>query len=465
MMDNKSQIPQKPILKVTSRKSRMAKASKFTPRSARIALGLGALAVLMIIALPVTWLIIVAQAPNRELIVRVNDTQFDMNYYIKQLRSIKNGSTLFGLPFDASTQPFQLVQTMMDNEIIRQSSTLEGLNVTDAEVNEEIRKRLLPSSDPTQEDPKRIERDLAEKLKQYTIQIQLSESEYRNNVRGDLLREKLTNKLGLLLPNIADQAHYKIIQVDTAQQGQPSNQDKLDFVKKEIANGVVDFGTMARNLSDDQTSADKDGDAGWVPPSVVPHLDQFLFGVQPKKISEIITGPDGQYVAFVSEKRFNESHIYVIKTTTRDEAFNVVSRFNKGEDFIKLAAELNTDPELKAKSGDLGFLSRGYRDGFLDEVIAGLPIGKISRPIENRNNTVWVLVVDRQENRTISEQSLNVLKNNAVDEWLKQKKDKNVNPDSIIEQFFDSDKYAYALEQVNNRVDLKRTPQPETSGP
>lgn len=442
----------------------MAKASNFSPRSARIALGLGALALLMIVSIPVTWLIIVAQAPNRELIVRVNDTQYDMNFYIKQLRAIKNGSTLFGLPFDASTQPFQLVQTMMDNEIIRQSSTIEGLSVTNAEVNEEIRKRLLPSSDPTKEDAQRIERDLAERLRQYTIQIQLSESEYRNNVRGDLLREKLTNKLGLLLPNIADQVHYKIIQVDTSQQGQATNSEKLEFVKQELTKGT-DFGSLARNLSDDGTSADKDGDAGWVPASVVPHLDAFLFGVQPGKISEIITGPDGQYVAFVSEKKFSESHVYVVKTTTRDEAFNVVSRFNRGEDFLKLAAELNTDAELKAKSGDLGFLSRGYRDGFLDEVIAGLPIGKISRPIENRNNTVWVLVVDRQESRTISEQSLNVLKNNAVDQWLKQKKDKNVNPDSIIEQFFDSDKYAYALEQVNNRVDLNRQQRPASTGP
>lgn len=464
MMDNKSQTPQKPILKVASRKSRMAKASRFTPRSARIALGLGALAVLLIIALPVTWLIIVAQAPNRELVVRVNDTRYDMNDYIKQLRSIKNGSTLFGLPFDASTQPFQLVQTMMDNEIIRQSATIEGLGVTDAEVNEEIRKRLLPSSDPTKEDAKRIERDLAERLRQYTIQIQLSQDEYRSNVRADLLREKLTDKLGLLLPNIADQVHYKIIQVDTAQQGQPSNQDKVDFVKKELTKGT-DFGTLARNLSDDQASADKDGDAGWVPPSVVAHLDQFLFGVQPGKISEIITGPDGMYVAFVSEKRFNQARVYIVKTNTRDEAFTVVSRFNRGENFLALAAELNTDADLRAKSGDLGFLSRGYRDGFLDEVIAGLPVGKISRPIENRNNTVWVLVVDRQENREISEQSLNVLKNNAVDEWLKLKKDPKVNPDYIIEQFFDSDKYAYALEQVNNRVDLNRSNRPQTSGP
>ncbi len=464
MMDNKSQPQQKPILKVTSRKSRMARASKFTPRSARIALALGALAVLMIIALPITWLIIVAQAPNRELVVRVNETQFDMNYFIKQLRAIKNGSTLFGLPFDASTQPFQLVQTMMDNEIIRQSSTIEGLSVADKEVNEEIRKRLLPSSDPTKEDAKRIERDLAEKLRQYTIQIQLSEDEYRANVRGDLLREKLTNKLGLLLPNFADQTHYKIIQVDTAQQGQPSNQDKLDFVKKALTNGT-DFGTLARNLSDDQTSADKDWDAGWVPPTVVSHLDQYLFGVQPGKISEIITGPDGMYVAFVAEKKFNQAHVYIVKANTRDDAFTVVSRFNRGEDFLKLAAELNTDADLRAKSGDLGSLGRGYRDGFLDEVIAGLPVGKISRPIENRNNTVWVLVVDRQENKEISEQSLNVLKNNAVDEWLKQKKDHKLNPDFVIEQFFDSDKYAYSLDQVNNRVDLKRQARPVTSGP
>ena len=73
-----------------------------------------------------------------------------------------------------------------------------------------------------------------------------------------------------------------------------------------------------------------------------------------------------------------------------ETAKQVVDRFNAGEDFAALAAELSTDENTKAAGGDLGWIGVGTLDPLVEKVVFNLQIGQISDPIQT--TTGWYIM-------------------------------------------------------------------------
>jgi peptidyl-prolyl cis-trans isomerase C len=93
---------------------------------------------------------------------------------------------------------------------------------------------------------------------------------------------------------------------------------KIEDLAKQIRGGA-DFGKLARDLSDDKTSAAKDGDFGVMKPdSGYPEaIKTAVFALKQGEVSEPIKQPNGFYLIRaeqINQKSFNESVMQIIQT-------------------------------------------------------------------------------------------------------------------------------------------------------
>ena len=401
----------------------------------------GLLALMAVIAIPAVGYYLTVVRPDQRMIVQVNDRVFTLGYFVKQLRAQKNGFESLGGDYLIGTEPFKLVQLIEDNELIRQAAPRFALKVTSEEIDEEIAKRLLPARDSEEEvDEAQLRQEYKERVRQWTGVLQLSESEYRENTRTEMLRERLRELLGISVPTIVDQVRFSMISLDTL--------EEAEQVKKRLEEGE-EFSALAEELSQDELTNEKGGDVGWTPRRVEPQFDQHLFGLEIGKVSVPIKTTEGYYLIRVVERQGDRAHLQAILVDTREAAAQARRRAEKGEPFSSLAQEVNRDPELKAAAGDLGFVKVGDRDGIFDLYIRGLPIGEVSEPFLTVDTTVLLLVTDRARNREIENPDREILKTRAVEDWLVQERAAN-----LIKSRFDSKIYADVVKQLRSREEL-----------
>jgi len=238
--------------------------------------------------------------PPRKLVVRVDDTRYTMGDMIKILRMMQLGSEFFGQRMDLSTVPFQIPLSLAQNEIIARNAPRYSLQVTDAEIDQEIRSRLLPAPDPSQQVPQeQLDKEFKERYKQYINAIRLSEKEYRTVVKADIFRTKMTEVIGQDIPKIAPQVHVFGISL-----GQSSA--NYNILKTKFKDGTP-WAQLVKEFNQDATLAQQKGDVGWFPQGIDPTLDELFFNtLKVGEISEALTesggGQNNTVVYMVSEK-------------------------------------------------------------------------------------------------------------------------------------------------------------------
>lgn len=132
MAKKKKRKKQKPQYKVA--KPRLSQLQRQRKRQ-RIVLGLAifiVVAVLGIVGVP--WYLNQYQ-PLHQTVVRVNDTEFNMKYYLQMLR------------LHGTEQSADVVKDIEQNELIRQGALKVGVSVSDKEVKEELKRSNLPAND------------------------------------------------------------------------------------------------------------------------------------------------------------------------------------------------------------------------------------------------------------------------------------------------------------------------------
>ena len=79
---------------------------------------------------------------------------------------------------------------------------------------------------------------------------------------------------------------------------------KLLEIKEKIANNAGTFEDLARQYSQDNATAVKGGDLGWLAPGDAgPEFDQALNGLKPGEISDVIESPFGYHLIRVAERK------------------------------------------------------------------------------------------------------------------------------------------------------------------
>ena len=263
-------------------------------RQKRIKLGTviaGVVLALMILSIPAYGYYQQFVAPGLEVIVRVNDTTINTNQYLKLL---KVRVALQDKP-DYSTEPLQLVQDLVNQELIRQGAPRLNLFVSDQELTQELKNRAFGDQKP---DEGLSETDKESQFKTaYAAQLRklgLTDQEYRRIVSIELLREKLRDKLGQQIPAVAEQVHARAMVLD--------NSADADKAAARLKAGEK-FENLNKELSTDSDLKGKDGDLGWMPKGIMgSEFDNAVFQLAPKAIANPVPLTGGYYVIEVLEK-------------------------------------------------------------------------------------------------------------------------------------------------------------------
>ena len=279
----------------------------------------GLVAILIILAIPLYGYTSTFVLPPRQWVVQVNDTSYNMGYLLKLLRMFQRGSQVGGAAVNLGTMPFELVNTLAENELVRQGAPRYGITVSRQDLDAEIRDRFLDNPSGDQTPPEQLEQEFQERYREYLNLVQISEKEHRDIVTSELYREKLRELLGREVDRIQEQVHLFSIQIPPVD----STLEIIDEVQTEFARGAS-FKSLVERFSADPELY-KGGEVGWVPRGILQDLDELLFEqMAVGELSEPIpnfdatAGGTGFTIYLVKERaearEVDERHLATLKT-------------------------------------------------------------------------------------------------------------------------------------------------------
>ncbi len=360
--------------------------------------------------------------PLHETVIEVNDTKFDMNYYIKMLKYYGSGMPIQYMQFVAD----EVVKVIEQNELIRQEAMELGISVSDDEVDEE-----LESYDPP------LSKD------------------YRDVVRTQLLVDRLRDEyFEQQVPMFAGQRHILAMFLESESQA--------NEVRVRLEAGEGDFAELAGELSLDAICKAKEGDLGWRPEGVLPLLlktsilDEHAFNCEAGVLSQPIydetkTKMVGYWLIEVLDRdeEVEYAQVKVMLLASEQEANEVRARLEAGEDFATLAEEFSQHDESRENGGDFEVLSLDMMSSVFNEFVFDpeVELETLSQPIRDEvadtEGGYWLIkVVDIDDNRQIEEENRDLLKADALSKWVEALWD---DPDNKIESYLDDEKKEWAI--------------------
>ena len=375
----------------------------------------GALFMAIVLAVVgVNWLFSVKR-PGDVPILQVNSRKFSWNEYIEILRFQKLAAESLGGQFQMGQAPYDLMQLMADNEIVRQTAAREGLLVTTAMVRQEMVSRLVPNAAQIA-DPKDVEKELEVRLDNYLSAVRLPYSRYEEIVRTDVYRDQLRVKLGVDIPRVQPHLYLHLIKVTS---------EETQTVEKALKDGVP-FGTVARRYSSEQNAKVNAGEVGWTPRLVYRDLDEILYGLGVGETSRPIVTPQGLWILRVLRKEAGSAaEMQGILVRTAEDADEAKKLLGSGVDFASVAAQFSIDPS-KGNGGKLGVVRVGDRGEEFDEIVQGAVSNQRLGPIDTGTGVYFAMVTERSDAQEVSENHLEVLEGRALDQWLTQERAKNL---------------------------------------
>src|SRR3990172_10949513 len=284
--------------------------------------------------------------------LRVDDASYSFRYFTQRLKEYVQqaggGSSQAAAPLVA----FPTVsEGIIQEAIVLRFAADEGQTVTDDEVDAEIASQLgfnptsaageptatpvataaAPSETPAQgggspsgtpaaspsSTPLRDAPAFQDLVRNEVKGREISETEYRQMIRAQLLSQKLNDKFTADLPASVESIHYRQIQV--------ADQAAADEIKG-LLEGGADFAQPAAERSQDEATKTLGGDAGWAPRGYLEKaVEDALFALAPGAITTYPT-QSGAFVYQVLEKDANRAIDESQKTT-------LVAR--KVEDWLK----------------------------------------------------------------------------------------------------------------------------------
>ncbi len=219
-------------------------------------------------------------APFRQPVLTVDNTVIRMDYFLKRVKM-------------AGGDPALTLQQLTYEQIVKLMAPQYGITVSPSDIDEELRKEAAGSENDTITDTNFQE--------WYTNRLKLtglSDSEYRDIVKTNLLAAEFLKYLAKDIPITAEQVHLYTIMTATS--------DEAVNARSRIIGGE-EFATVARQISLDSQTKSKGGELGWIPRGVTPY-DDVIFQLVAGQISDPVaidpSSPStSQYIIFmVSEK-------------------------------------------------------------------------------------------------------------------------------------------------------------------
>jgi len=394
-------------------------------RRQRIIFGGGVFIIAAVVLIVLVGWFIADYRPLHQTAIRVNDTEYDMGYYIDALRLNVEG------------QPVEYIQSLADSvvreieqhELIRQGALTLGISVSDDEVKKELEGSDIPVNDASL--------DL---------------------VRVQMLIDRLLNEyFEPQVPVSAGQVHIMAMLLESESQA-------VEF-RTRLQNSE-NFTSLAEEFSLDYFSKNNKGDIGWHPENILAEAlgssvpGEYAFGSeigvlsQPRYDEEVSKGV-GYWLIKVLEggEDGEDAQVQAILLSSEKEAKDVKARLEAGEDLATLAEELSQFEESRKQGGELGVVSKGEMSPAFDEFVFNPDVepGTLSEPV--RDDTVitqgghWLIqVVGKDDDRQIEASDRDFLIAKAFDEWASLLW---VDPSNDVDNsYLDYERKMWAIEQV-----------------
>jgi parvulin-like peptidyl-prolyl isomerase len=377
--------------------------------------------------------------PLHQTVIRVNDTEFSMDYYVKaikfQIPALESQLANIGIQMDVSyvaSLANSMVTAIETNELVRQGAQELGITVSDEEVEAAIGEQFA-SYDPSL-------------LKTYHDVI-------RDMVRAQLLRQKLLAEyFDQQVPKTAEQRDIMAMFLES--------QSQANEIRDRLEGGEL-FSDLTAQFCLDSYCKSKDGDLGWHPQEILAKLVNSsvlvdsAFSQEVGTLSQPVPEVDKLkalgYWLIKLEFRDQDAGIVQGKAMllgSEEEASNIRARLEAGEDFAALSDEFSQYDDFKANGGQFevsqGDIGSAFDDFAFDPE---LELGTLSQPIKDDTVTTtggyWLIkVADASSDRPIDETDRGTLKNDLFSQWVKGLSD---NPDNTVESYLNDETTNWAV--------------------
>lgn len=242
--------------------------------------------------------------PPQERVVSVNEVTYTRGDMVKMLRIRQRLIEDSGQRIDTSTDIFQALQLIVENEIISQSAPSIGITVSDEEVDQQIQATIIfqAGGGLAGKSDEQLDREFKELYGNFLNSSQISENEHRDIVRRTLLREKVRQYVGESVPGVAKQYHVYRLAVN--------QEDEIDIIFTKYKDYVKNsndplllheaFKAITREFSRESPElVRRGGEVGWVPLGVIEDYDDVIATVKVGELSDPIPNRDQRQQAFI----------------------------------------------------------------------------------------------------------------------------------------------------------------------
>ncbi len=363
--------------------------------------------------------------PYRQPAAKINDTTYDMGYYIKTLRLYAKGQDAT----QTSTTAENLIDNIHYNQALITAAPDMGVSVSTDELNNALQNLGLTNDQAS-----------------------------KDAVEASLIANKLLqDHFDKEVPAAVEQVNTQALFVEST--------NIADNVKERLAAGD-NFTALATEYSLEKTTQGNGGNLGWLPKGYTDillgslsnsELKDIPFTLKAGEVSEpifdgTVSKPLGYWVVQVTEKDpAKGNHVRGILAGSLHDAEAVREKILAGEDFSKLVKDYSQDENSVANGGDLGWTGEGtMTNRIVGGLAAPLEAGDVSQPkadssVQTTGGFWLVKAVDRDDNRELDDSTRQKIVMGLFDQWLSER----IKNDSV-EKLLTDEQEAWAVNQVVN---------------
>lgn len=307
-----------------------------------------------------------------------------------------------------------VVEYLQNSEIIGQEAQKLGITVSEDDITQQLQKEIGGKPE-----------DFDKAIQAAIAQSGLSETEFRQLVRNQIINQKVTDEyVASLVPTEEIQAQVERIFLRT--------EEDAAKVAEQVKAGAS-FGPLVKDQSQDAESKDKDGNVGWFPRDEVSKtFDEVVFNLKKGEITQFSDSSNyvrgGYWTVKVTEKTGDTVKAFGILSRTENDAKAVKARLDNGEDFESVAKEASLDILTAESGGDLGVLRKGSftGDAGFDPVVFSLDAGQLGIVYDSQRSIkggYWVVrAIEDPQMRPLDTSFLGARKSEAYLKWMDEKK-------------------------------------------
>ena len=385
--------------------------------------------------------------PMREVVIEVNGTPFNMEYYVDTLGIYVNNyiNNIVDTYVDFYMQAYnytsqEAIQLLTENAISELSQNTDGIaDMLTSQVADDIINAELLRQGAKNLGIEVTAQEINAKLEERNLP---NDRVYQDIMRATLLQEKLGEYFGSNLPDTMEQAHVQVMLVESEE------------VADEVITKVEAGGNFTALTDEYSSNSTFEGDLGWLPRELIPNTSiadaafNLTTGETIHRINDTTAIKNiGYWLIEVTGTQNTTIDTLVMLLGSQAEAERVKAELAAGGNFNSLAAEYSQH-ESKTNGGKLNGLKRGDMGSTaFDQVAFNLTVNEVSEPVKDRlvrtTGGYWLLKVVDRGDREPEDEVREQLINKHLNDWLEERSEQ-----STIETHLDAEKQQWAMNRV-----------------